>query len=339
MDKHGKTITIKINGKDRHIKKEKQIEENENGSHFYPGDRDEALNETAAAQESVEESFDWVLPDPIEEEIVKEYKIAPKQPKKQKKNLGISVWNKKNNRKNGLYTTIFLTVFFAVLLGTAFGVTILKLVTADSVVEEPVTSKVDAAPEKVPAGGESLELNKIDAFVVQNGVFTTEEAAKERVNLIGAQGISAEVFPVNGKYAVYMGTASSIEEAKQLGETIKAKGVEVYAKPAVIQGGAAVALTPEEVEFLQKVPEIYPILSSGIAETPEVLKKIEDYQASLSKIADKDIKDKNVLKAKASIEKASGAFVAYQQTKDGKQLAEIQNGLLSFLSAYQSIGK
>ncbi|HAQ08599.1 MAG TPA: hypothetical protein DCR24_14175 [Bacillus bacterium] len=338
MDKQAKSITIKINGKDRPIVKNNN-EENENSNHIYSGDRDEALYETAAAQESVEESFDWVLPDPVEEEIVKEYKFAPKQPKKQKKNIGISVWNKKMSHKNGLYTKIFLTVFFAVLLGTAFGVTILKLVTADTVAEIPVSSKVDAVPEKTPVGDKSLDLNNIAAFVVQNGIFTTEEGAKERVNIITAQGIDAEIFPVSGQYAIYMGTADSIEQAKNIGVAIKEKGIEVFAKPVEIPGGTATGLTTEEVEFLQKAPEMYPILLKGIAETPELLKKIEDFQLLLSKIADKEIKNKNVLKAKASIERASGAFIAYQQSKDEKKLAETRSGLLSFLSAYQSIGQ
>jgi stage II sporulation protein B len=354
LDKQGKTITIKINGKDRPVREDKLIHQKEDPeikmnpldkdeveSWVFPIDRDEAINETAAAQEQAEESFDWILPDHVEEEIVKEYKIAPKQAKNKKKNsLGISVWNNKIKRNNRLFTTIFVTVFFAVLLGTAFGVTILKFVTADTESVTPVSTpaKTPPAAEQPAAGSESLELTSIPAFVIQNGIFTTEDAAKERVNLLSGQGVTAEIFPSNDQFAVYLGMGGSIEEAKQKSEALKAKGVEVFAKPIEISGGKADGLTADEAKFMAQAPEIYAILSNGNTAAPESIKKVEDYQAILSKITDKSVKDKHVLKAKASIERASAAFIGYQKTKDANQLAEMQNGLLAFLSAYQSIG-
>jgi len=343
LDKQGRTITIKINGKDRPLKEEKNSIKEVDEIHFVPSDRDDALNETAASQESADDSFDWILPDPIEEEVVKEYKIAPKQPKKQKKNIGISVWNPKNSRKNRLYSTIFITTFFAVLLGTAFGVTILKFVTADTDPVVPAISKVNTAPEKTEdgkgAGSVSAKLNSIPAFVVQNGIFTTEDAAKERVNLLAGQGIAAEIFPVNGQFAIYLGMAGSIEKAKEISNTLKSKGVEVFAKPVEIPGGMADNVTAEEAKLLENAPEIYSILSSGNAATPETQKKIVEYQVMLSEISDKTVKDKNILKAKASIERASKSFSEYQKSKDGKQMAEMQTNLLAFLSAYSSIVK
>ncbi|MCM3683597.1 VOC family protein [Mesobacillus subterraneus] len=355
MDKHGKTITIKINGKDRPIKEDKLIHKQEDAgikinpldkdeveSWVFPNDRDEAIYETAAAQEQVEESFDWILPDPVEEEAVKEYKIAPKQAKKQKKKgLGISVWNTKTKRNNRLYTTIFITVFFAVLLGTAFGVTILKFVKEDSQTIRSVVSPPAAKPveEKPAAVSESLELQPISVFIIQNGIWGSEEAAKEGLNLLAGQGVTGEIFPVNGKFAVYLGTADSIEAAKQQAKALEAKGVKVFAKPFEISGGTATGRTAEEEKFLQQAPEIYAILISGAGASPEAVKKVEDYHAMLSKIADKSVTDKTILKAKASLERASGTFLGYQKSKDANQLAEMEAGLLSFLAAYQSIGK
>lgn len=343
LDKQGRTITIKINGKDRPLKGEKNSIKEVDENQFFQSDRDDARNETAASQESADDSFDWILPDPIEEEVVKEYKIASKQPKKQKKNIGISVWNPKNSRKNRLYSTIFITTFFAVILGTVFGVTILKFVTADTDSTVTANSKVSPPPVKTEegkgTGSASANLNSISAFVVQNGIFTTEDAAKERVNLLSGQGISAEIFPVNGQFAIYLGTAGSIEEAKEISNTLKSKGVEVFAKPVEIPGGMAEKVTTEEAKLLEKAPEIYSILSSGNAATPETQKKMVEYQVMLSEIPDKTIKDKNILKAKASIERASKSFADYQKSKDGKQLAEMQTNLLAFLSAYSSIVK
>lgn len=373
MDKKGKTITIKINGKDRPVHSDKKIQDNgskkkpkqeesiekpkydkEKSSSYqineihgdrskvYPLDNDAALNETAAAQEQTEESFDWILPDPVEEEIIKEYKIAPKQEKKQKKkNIGISVWNTKTKKNNRLYTTIIMNVLFAVLLGMAFGVTFLKFLPSepDNVAPAATTPKSGPAAESPAAGKESLELKSIPVFIVQNGVFTTEAAAKERVNLLAGQGVTAELFPVNGQFAVYLGTAGSIEAAKQQAEALKVKGVEVFAKPFEIAGGTAAGLTAAESEFLNQAPEIYPILMSGSAAEPEEVKKAESYQNMISKIEDKSIKDSTVLKAKASMERAGAAFISYQKSKDANQLAEMEKSLLGFLSAYQALGK
>ncbi|WP_176167394.1 SPOR domain-containing protein [Mesobacillus jeotgali] len=372
MDKHGKTITIKINGKDRPVQENKQIHENETvkrkqkdeminkhkydkekGNKFpiheireerskvYPLDNEAAINETAAAQEKAGDNFEWVLPDPIEQEIVKEYKIAPEKPKNKKKGLGVSIWNAKPKRSNRFYTTIFVTVFFAVLLGTGFGVTFLKFVASEPETAAPAaTAPKEAPPADNPAkGGEGLELKSIPVFIVQNGIFTTEEGAKERVNLLAGKGVTAELFPVNGKFAVYLGTAGSIESAKQQAEALKGKGLEVFAKPFEISGGKASGLTAEEAKFLQQSSDIYGILMNGSQASPEEVKKAEDYNALLQKIEDKKVKDKNILKAKASMEKASGSFIAYQKTKDANQIAEMEKSLLSFLSAYQSIGK
>ncbi|MFT9599050.1 SPOR domain-containing protein [Mesobacillus sp.] len=373
MDKQGKTITIKINGKDRPVQGDKKLQDNgskkkpiqeeafektkykkEKSSSYqineirgdqskvYPLDNDAALNETAAAQEKAEESFDWILPDPVEEEIIKEYKIAPKQEKKpKKKSIGISVWNTKTKKNNRLYTTIIMNVLFAVLLGTAFGVTFLKFLPSEPDTAAPAvtTPKAGSAAESPAAGQESIELKSIPVFIVQNGVFTTEAAAKERVNLLAGQGVTGELFPVNGQFAVYLGTAGSIEAAKQQAEALKAKGVEVFAKPFEISGGTAAGLTPAESEFLKQAPEIYPILMSGSAAAPEEVKKAESYHAMISKIEDKSVKDPTVLKVKASMERAGAAFINYQKSKDANQLAEMEKNLLSFLSAYHSIGK
>jgi stage II sporulation protein B len=373
LDKQGKTITIKINGKDRPVHADKKMQDNgnkkkpiqeetfekskydkeksssyqindirEDRSKVYPLDNDAALNETAAAaQEQTEESFDWILPDPVEEEIIKEYKIAPKQGKKsKKKGIGISVWNTKSKKNNRLYT-IIMNVLFAVLLGTAFGVTFLKFLPSEPDTATPAvtTPKAGQAAESPVAGKESIDLTLIPTFVVQNGVFTTEAAAKERVNLLAGQGVTAELFPVDGQFAVYLGTAGSIEAAKQQAEALKAKEVEVFAKPFEISGGMAAGLTAAESEFLQQAPEIYPILMSGSAAAPEEVKKAESYQNMISKIEDKSIKNPTVLKAKASMERAGAAFISYQKSKDANQLAEMEKSLLTFLSAYQSIGK
>ncbi|MBT2684565.1 hypothetical protein [Bacillus sp. ISL-37] len=373
MDKQGKTITIKINGKDRPVHADKKMQDNGNKkkpkqeesfekpkydkeksssyqineshgdrSKVYPLDNDAALNETAAAQEQAEESFDWILPDPVEEEIIKEYKIAPKQEKKpKKKGIGISVWNTKSKKNNRHYTTIIMNVLFAVLLGTAFGVTFLKFLPSEPDTATPAvtTPKAGQAAESPAAGKESIELTSIPTFVVQNGVFTKEADAKVRMNLLDGQGVTAELFPVNGKFAVYLATAGSIEAAKQQAEALKAKGVEVFAKPFEISGGTAAGLTAAESEFLQQAPEIYPILMSGSAAAPEEVKKAESYQNMISKIEDKSIKNPTVLKAKASMERAGAAFISYQKSKDANQLAEMEKSLLTFLSAYQSIGK
>ncbi|CAM3940848.1 SPOR domain-containing protein [Mesobacillus thioparans] len=372
MDKHGKTITIKINGKDRPVKEEQQdhqnvekkkrkedrIEnskfENENSGKFaindsrdergkvYPMDNESARNETAAAQEKAEDDFDWILPDPIEQESVKEYKIAPQQSKKTKKGLGISVWNTKTKRSNRFYTTIFVTVFLAVLLGTAFGVTFLKFVASEQeTVASPAVStpKTGTPADKPASGGEDLELKSIPVFIVQNGIFTTEDSAKERVKLLADKGVTAELFPVNGQFAVYLGAAGSIEAAKQQAEALKAKGVEVFAKPFEIPGGKAAGLNENEAKFLKQAPEIYSILMRGSQTSAEEVKKTEDFNALLGKITDKDVKDPNILKAKASLEKASASFASYQKSKDANLLDEMEKSLLSFLSAYQAIGK
>ncbi|KIY22375.1 SPOR domain-containing protein [Mesobacillus subterraneus] len=372
MDKHGKTITIKINGKHQPVQevsqsqqhdseKKRQTEDwteiskketersgnvpinehREDRSKVYPLDNDAMVKETAAAQEKTEDDFDWILPDSGEQQSVKEYKFIPKQQKK-KKSLGISVWNTKTKRSNWFSKTIIVAVLLAVLIGTAFGVTFLKFVAS----EQGTTASPAANPPQAgsqakdqASGGQELELKPIPVFIVQNGIFTTEDRAKERVKLLADQGIAAEQFSVNGQFAVYLRTAGSIEEAKQQADELKLQGLEVFAKPFEISGGKVSGVSAEEAAFLQQSSEIYPILMSGSQVSPDERKKVEDFNALHGTIANRSIEDRNIQKAIASMEKASGSFIGYQTTKDANQLAEMEKSLLSFLAAYQAIGK
>ncbi|WP_458474647.1 hypothetical protein, partial [Acinetobacter soli] len=149
--KSEKTITIKINGKDRPFQEKKeekkgktwelrQLDRKQEQTEFF------ASIQTAAGKEA-DDSFDWILPEETEDEDIKEYKIATPPNSPAENGLSTLARKFRGRNKQGFLTSIFLAVFFAVLLGTSFGFIMLKLVFTDQAAEtvDPPINETPAA--------------------------------------------------------------------------------------------------------------------------------------------------------------------------------------------------
>ncbi|PLR93716.1 SPOR domain-containing protein [Bacillus sp. T33-2] len=342
MDKPGKTVTIKINGKDHHFKNVQQENKKprKKKQQRLPEQR-VASWQTAAAQE--EESFDWILPDIVPSDGLKETKAAVEPKKHQKNGVRLPALNK-SSKQNEVFSRIFLTVLFAVILGTSIGFIILKLVTSEAAPEvqnKPETPVLEKTEEE--AGGNTAAvtgtapLKPISTYVVQGGVYTTEDGANDIAKTIEAKGIPVKVFPSNGKFALLLAAADSLQRAKQLSTDLKSKGIDVFAKPLEIGSASLSGLKKDEQKIVETTPEMFALLSGAGSE--EAGKKVADLQANLNKIPDKNISHKELKTIKSSLQQASASFLSYQKTKDEGKNAEMQNELLSVLASYQTLGK
>lgn len=216
--KSEKTITIKINGKDRPFQ-EKKEEMKEKSWDPRQLDRQKKQDQTeffasiqTAAGKEADDSFDWILPEETEDEDIKEYKIAapPKSPAKN----GLSTLARKfrGRNKQGFLTSIFLAVFFAVLLGTSFGFIMLKLVftdqAAETVVAPPINEKPAAGSQQTPAGSAGLET--IATYVVQGGVFSNSEAAQQIKDANSQKGVYSQSITMGEQTFLFLGYQAAL---------------------------------------------------------------------------------------------------------------------------------
>lgn len=363
-EEKGKTITIKINGKNHTFQdterqenkrmeaenhRDPLIEETDQNNKY---DYSSALEAAATKEAADEENFDWILPDESSDfnMDVQEYKIA-KQPKKQnQKGIGSISKNFKKNNRNGMLSSVFLTVFFAILLGTSFGLLLLKLVITENeiasdqpVIAEPIPEKT----EDTPAGGggtETITLEPLSTFVVQGGVFSNKAAADQMKDEAVQLGAPAQVVEMNGQAILYVSVADSIEHAKEIGAQLKNKGIEVFAKPITFDGKTLKDLKGEDKKVMEAAGAIYQSLSVGASEaaasqtiSASTLENAEKQGSILKDITEDKLKHDGVISIKEELDQALGQLRAFKQKGEPSIQIKLQQHLLAFLAAYHSM--
>ncbi|MCL6572086.1 MAG: hypothetical protein K6T88_10445 [Bacillus sp. (in: Bacteria)] len=354
MDKprKGNTITIKLN-RDKPIQKGPKKTESE--ATIEPIVKvikinrnnvdSEAFVETAAAQESVDESFDWIIPESAENDI-EEFTIASSK-NTNKSSTQKSVIPKSKKRNSQPVGSILLTATFAILIGLTFGFIMLKLVItgpSDQVVTDPTLVDENAATgsETGAKNTTAVTINQLTAYVIQGGVYTSKDGAQASSTQLTAIGVPSQSLDINGKVYLFLGVAGSIEMAKSLGGQYKDNGVdEVFAKPLVLDEKDITDITENEKTFLEAVPNIYQTLS--LASSSALVNKAmpEESSQALAGIEEQlkvnSLKNEKVKNLHTELTGASELVKAFQESKETKSLTEAQQHLLNFLSLYYSM--
>ncbi|CAH2716262.1 hypothetical protein BACCIP111895_03446 [Neobacillus rhizosphaerae] len=356
MDKpnKGHTIKIRLNGENKISQEEPQKRELE--ARIKPVSKVIKINrnvpeadgflETAVAQESIDESFEWIIPESSENDI-EEFKVVSHEKMKKnepKKLTSVSTnFIKKNHQPVG---SILISATFAILIGLTIGVIMLKLVITESgdkaatepkVVEEKGKETTASASKTTTA-----TIKQFTTFVIQGGYYTSKDGAKEVSNQLAAKGIPSQFIEMNGKYYIFLGVADSIEMAKSLASQNKESGVEgAFAKPLLLEEKKISDITKQEKSFLEAVLDIYQTLSvattdalltKGISE--ESSKAIVSFEEQLKKST---IKTEKVKALQTELTSVDEKVKVFQKSKDTKSLAEAQQHLLNFLSLYYSL--
>lgn len=365
MDKEGgvlvdrpkkeKTITIKINGKNRsYLETKTQNDDAEdkqlNKEHTYKNQKKidyySEIQAAATKEAEEEDNFDWILPEETTDSyMIKEYKMANVPSKKNKNGLG-TIRNKLNQNKRHLFfKPVFIVVLFAILVGTSFGLIILNLVQTEKITEtaEPVIAQPQPNEGK-ENGSEKLSLASLSTFIIQGGVFSNIEAAKQLKEENMQKGVPAQIVERDGQAFLFLGVADNLEHAKEIGGQISNKGIEVFAKSVVFDEKSLNALHPEEKRLLEVVHTFYEILATGASEgavagtIPVALFESAERQASILKDIDpQQIKNEETLKIKTELESAMEQLKAYKQSPNPEVLTKIQQHLLNFLAVYTSL--
>ncbi|MCM3692255.1 SPOR domain-containing protein [Neobacillus niacini] len=358
MDKPntGNTIKIKLNGEtqtfsDEPIKKEQEsskdsftkvitIDEDSSG--------DDVFLETAAAKESIDESFDWIIPESSDNDI-KEYKVVSSQnPKKggKKKTVTLSTFSTKRN--GGVLKSILVTAVFAILIGSSLGVLMLKLFISDNskpAVTVPTVIDKGSDQDSEATGGKSssIVIGAQTAFIVQGGAFSSKDAASGAANEAKGKGAPAQTLTMNDKEFMFLGVADSIETAKQMESHYEANGFDdVLPKQIPIPEKTVSDINEGEKGFLEAAPAIYQqlskVTSNGILSdsmSTEASKEVMSLGDQLNK--SKDLKNEKVKNLNVELSSALEKVKAFQEKKKKDSLIEAQQHLLNFLSVYYSL--
>ncbi|WP_040207788.1 hypothetical protein [Neobacillus jeddahensis] len=359
MDKpnKGNTIKIKLNGEENifpeELAKTKPEDNRDPKTRVIKIDHSKldsaGFEEAAAAKDPVgDESFDWMIPESSDddiEEIIKASYTKPKKSALPKITSFSTNTKKKTGRPLG---SILIAAAFAILIGTTIGVTLLKLLISgpsDKEVTQPtvVEEQGESDGKAVSGNKATASLAQLTVYVIQGGVFSSEEGANETSTQITSKGVPAQLIKMDEKqYNLFLGVADSIETAKSLGNHYKEQGVtELFPKPLLLDEKKVSGLTDKEKSFIEAAPSIYQTLSqvTSSALTTNTISK-----ESTNTIADFDeklkadgIKNEKVKDIKAELTSADEKVAEYQKSKDAKSLTEAQKHLLNFLSIYFSL--
>lgn len=361
-----KTITIKINGKERpfHDKEKGSVELN---SSTLIEEKDSCNNkkfgeEVAAGSEAIDdESFDWILPSEEEVEEGPAILADDSSPEKKKTFFERKIKKEAGNKKSvpkGVVPSVFFTVLFAVMLGTGFGFILLKMVGSDqqaaskqtaSAVSEAETKTKTAektsgeAKESASTAASTATATKkdISTFVVQHIILSNEAAVKEVQSQLKTDGYISQAIPVNGKVAVYLGVASDLEGAKTWAKAIKKDKVEAFAKPITFNGGGKIKnVTTEEKSFIEKAPSIYTAVSAAVSAaqfgdslSTEEKEELKKQQTALNKMKITDFNNKEVKSMASQLNEGVTKSLAFT-TNGGGDTEAVQKNLLAFLDKY-----
>jgi stage II sporulation protein B len=304
--------------------------------------------ETAAAQESADESFDWIIPESSDHDI-EEFKIVPSQTSKKTALPKIATFSSNTKKKNGRpFGTILISAAFAILIGTTIGVVMLKLVLtkpSDKTVTMEPTEVIDNPASTGPKTTEgkntsAASISQLTTYVIQGGVYSSEAGVKETSAGLTSKSVPSQSVEMDGKYYLFLGVADSIETAKALGGQYKADGIEdVFAKPLLLDEKKFTNVTDNEKTFIKAVPTIYQTLALTTSNAVVTQNLSEDASKALTGLEEQlktSVKNKKIKDLKAELVSAEEKVKSFQDSKDEKNLSDAQQHLLNFLSLYFS---
>lgn len=355
-----KTITIKINGKDRPFqnKDTDEVMEQNQPSVFHKDQKNVKKEkgvfseESAAGREAeLEESFDWILPTPEEIPVKNKEKSmfsfqAPFN-KKDKPTFSKSNKTKEEKKKSlpkEIVASIFFAVFFAVILGTSFGVILLNMVSNDQTTS--TNGNITASANKSTNDGQVVPSSAvaskedITTYVLQDDIFSNEERAKNEQKKLKEAGKTSQVFPIDGQQFLLLGVASNLEDAKTWQKQVEG----TYAKEMIFNGKKVENVSKEEKELIEGSPAIYysilqivtsiqfdkSISAENRSKLEEELTKVEEKK--ISTITNEKIKN-----MATHLAKGGELTLNLKENSSEKEIETVQQHLLDYLADYVAL--
>ncbi|WP_053219024.1 hypothetical protein [Virgibacillus senegalensis] len=215
MDKH-KPITVRINDNKRKPVNAKQ--------HDHPEASDKTVNEQAAALEkNLQGSSSPLFNSPIED--------------------GTSEWYQRKTSVNKKVPRIFKVFIFAaisaLMIGLTLGFIMLRMFAGIDESGDPqaVPSSYTSSQNDNPSAGAEQDSsaetgqNGMTAFVVQGGVFSSNDKAEAWQKNFTDAGFPSMIWERDGQFYLFAGVADTEAAAKKIASAMTEKELETYVKP------------------------------------------------------------------------------------------------------------
>lgn len=286
----------------------------------------DTIQEIASTIEEEQQPPLWIIPD--------DKSIEKKEPKeKPPSKIMASIKYAQLNKLRVLATGIPILV--ALVIGTIFGVVILKIVLVGGT-EEAVKVQ-DSTPvvgsETVPEGKKKID-KELNAFVVQGGVYSSKQAAEQRVTLIEDDGVPTIIFEQEDKYFIYIGTATTLEETKKLALLYKDEGIETYWKEIRFQGETKKAYSGKETKIIQNMIDNMSLYTKFVSEAllqSETSEKLDIKSIKMDTIP-KELQNLHNLS-----ESMNKTWSVYQSKPEESVLMQLQKCILQFLNEWYKL--
>jgi len=239
-----------------------------------------------------------------------------------------SVGSNKGKKLIIKFKPLITTISLALIVGSIFGFVMLKIFgTIDNGMATPGNNPVvnlDKASEKDDEieDKDNIELPIIQAYILQGGVFSSEENAEEFAREYQENDIPTMIWPRENEYFLLLGVAHTLEKGEKLASRIEEEDLEVFVKEWATPA-REISLTSNEKEWINSFQNL---LTSSIQELDE---QENDSISSLEKLL-ADLPDDS-----ASLEsfKESIQAIFNKVKEDGRSLT--QEDLLKMWLQYE----
>jgi len=192
------------------------------------------------------------------------------------------------------FKPLITTIFLALIIGSIFGFVMLKIFgTIDNGMATPGNNPVvnlDKATEKDDEieGEDNIELPTIQAYILQGGVFSSEENAEEFARKYQENEIPTIIWPRENEYFLLLGVAHTLEKGEKLASRIEEEELEVFVKEWATQA-SEISLTSNEEEWINSfqkwltssIEELDEQENSSISSLEKLLSDLPDDSGSL----------------------------------------------------------
>ncbi|MBA2173448.1 SPOR domain-containing protein [Halobacillus locisalis] len=140
----------------------------------------------------------------------------------------------KKKRRPSAIKPILVSTATALLISFGLGFLLLRMFVS---LTDETTNGSESMPVPATSTGSSTEetatigTSTLDGYVIQAGVFSTEEKATEWKMKLTASAVSSAIWERDGQYYLFVGSAGSEAEANEIADDLSARDVETYVKP------------------------------------------------------------------------------------------------------------
>ncbi|TGB04166.1 SPOR domain-containing protein [Halobacillus salinus] len=167
---------------------------------------------------------------------------------------------KKKARGRSPIKSIMISSITALLISFGLGFMLLRMFVSltDETAEGQGQSAVPATEQTQGSEAVTVGTSSLEGYVVQAGVFSTEDKANEWKMKLTASSVSSIIWQRDGQYYLFVGSASTESGAEQIAADLDTRDIETYVKPWTILTeetslkGAEAEIAGEMGEYIQQ---------------------------------------------------------------------------------------